>query len=376
MSTIPEIVTGLELDLGGSVYIREAMASRRSKKKQPAFVHREGMTAFPQRILVADHHPDSLPDVHEPLSARGHTVLHSSDPVSTLDTLERRRPDLLLLSPLSDNPNGPELLRILGAKDRSAYTPLLLVLDDATVDSSLADLIGRADDVIRRSRADERTLVECVELALGRLKRIRDLERSNRSLKRQSITDFKTNTFNDRYFHQRLREEFSRARRHRAPISCIMLDFDNFKEINDNFDHAFGDFVLLAFAKKLRSIIRDIDIPARFGGDEFVVLLPNTGLDEAVVIAERVRSIVGSYKFEHGGLSTSVGLSMGIAAYDGVEDSSAEDLLRRADRALLEAKRRGRDRIVLYPQVGRSDDERIASPSRPPGRALDAGATG
>jgi diguanylate cyclase (GGDEF)-like protein len=144
----------------------------------------------------------------------------------------------------------------------------------------------------------------------------------------------------------------TRARaRHHQPLSCVMMDFDDFKAINDTIDHCFGDFVLRAFASKVRIMTRNIDIAARIGGDEFALLLPNTGLDEAVVIAERIRSVVDDVPFEQNGHSARITLSIGIASYDGVEPSTPEEFLRRADCSLLEAKRRGKGRTILYPQI-------------------------
>ena len=311
----------------------------------------KAMILLPRRILIADHHTDQLPDVGPLLSQAGHTVLNTGDALATIETLCDRRPDLILLSPLSKSFDGQEIRRVLSLKDRNQITPMLLACLTLPSGPEMAELAGTFDDVMVRAELTKESLHHRIQLALGRLSLVRKMEEERLALERQSITDFKTGTYNDRYFHRRLREEFSRARRHRTAISCVMLDFDNFKEINDSFDHAFGDFVLLAFAKKLRSIIRDIDIPARFGGDEFVLLLPNTGLDEAVRIAERIRRIVSQYRFESQAHSTSVSLSIGISTFDGVEESSPEEFLRRADCALLEAKRRGRNRVILYPQV-------------------------
>lgn len=309
------------------------------------------MTAFPRRILIADHHGQRLPDIATELSNAGHTVVATRDALATIEAIRDKRPDLILLAPLSKNPDGQEVARILDAKEHQGTAPVLLVVEGEQPPALVAKLAGRVDDILPRSTLSIEQLRLRILLALGRLSRVRRLEEERSALERQSITDFKTGTFNDRYFHRRLREEFSRARRHRLLISCVMLDFDNFKEINDSFDHAFGDFVLLAFAKKLKSIIRDIDIPARFGGDEFVLLLPNTGLDEAMHIAERIRTIVAAYAFEREQHSTNVSLSIGISTYDGIEESTPEEFLRRADCALLEAKRRGRNRIISYPQV-------------------------
>ena len=319
----------------------------------------KSMILLPRRNLIADHHTEQLPEVASELSRAGHTVFRSGDALATIETLCDRRPDLIVLSPLSRSTESQEIRRVIDIKDRTQLTPLLLACDDIPGPKNVAELAGTFDDLISRKNLTGSELLLRIQLGLGRVGLLRRMEEERLALERQSITDFKTGTYNDRYFHRRLREEFNRARRHRTAISCVMLDFDNFKEINDTFDHAFGDFVLLSFAKKLRSIIRDIDIPARFGGDEFVLLLPNTGLDEAVRIAERIRRIVSEYRFETQVHSTSVSLSIGISTFDGIEESSPEEFLRRADCALLEAKRRGRNRVVLYPQIAARDGGRL-----------------
>lgn len=330
------------------------------------------MTSPPRRILIANHQTAPLPDATPWLTGEQHAVFESSDVLETIEAIRERRLDLILLAPLSGNAEGPEVGRILEALEGAAreqnlgHVPVLLVLERTVKPRHLGHLAAQVDDILARDGLTGEILAGRLALALGRLLTTRRLEEEKLCLERQSITDFKTGTFNDRYFHRRLREEFSRSRRHHTAISCVMLDFDNFKEINDTFDHAFGDFVLLAFAKKLRTVIRDIDIPARFGGDEFVLLLPSTGLDEAVCIAERIRTIVADYEFERQGQTTSVTLSMGIATYDGVERATPEEFLRRADCALLEAKRRGRNRVVLYPQIAARDGAAARQPEREP----------
>src|SRR5204862_2495587 len=136
---------------------------------------------------------------------------------------------------------------------------------------------------------------------------------------------------NDRYFFQRLRQEVERSRRHRLALSLVLIDFDDFKTINDQFDHTFGDYVLGAFARKLKSAIRQIDIPARLGGDEFALLLPSTDLEEAALLSTRLGAIVAACTFEKGDHSTSLQLSMGIDATQGEEALEPEDFLRRSD---------------------------------------------
>ena len=328
--------------------------------------------SFPRRILIAAHR--EIPDVGATLTTLGHTVIRTSKPDETQAAIRKRRPDLILLVPIADTASAPEVSAILSARTDEQATPVLLVTDEP-VSVVLEHTHGEVEDVIPHQGSGVDELCDRALLALARLQETRAIEEQLRSVERQSITDFKTGTFNDRYFHRRLREEFSRARRYRSSISCVMFDFDNFKKINDSFDHAFGDFVLLAVAKKVREAIRDSDIPARFGGDEFALLLPNTQLDEAVRIAERIRTIVSQYSFERAEHSTSVTISVGISTFDGVEDLSAEELLRQADLALLEAKRRGRNCVVLSTEVGDTPPE-VPRSRRPPDGAMESGAAG
>jgi two-component system, cell cycle response regulator len=344
-------------------------SSRRSPRKRGEPKYEDPTVAvLPRRILIADHATLRLPNVAAELTASGHTVIETADVLATLEAIQERRPDLIVLSPLSTNLLGQEVRRVIDAKDREQQTALVIVAESPVATDVIDRLGGSLDDLLDRTKLDATELRRRIALALSRIFVTRRLEEEKLSLERQSITDFKTGTYNDRYFHRRMREEFQRAQRHRLPLSCIMLDFDNFKEINENFDHTFGDFVLLAFARKVRATIREIDIAARFGGDEFVVLLPNTGLEEAVNIAERIRKTVTDYSFEHDKHATKVTLSLGIASFDGRDEITPEEFLRRADCALLEAKRRGRDRVVLFPQIaGKSYPESVV-PYRREGR--------
>lgn len=333
------------------------------------------VAAMPRRILLAEHAKGRLPAIKAELAGAGHVVFETSNVDQTLDAIYERRPDLIIMAPTSDNPQSQEVRRISELKDSTQITPLLLVTAGPIAPDVLERLGGAVDDHLDSKSLTIEEYRRRIAGVLGRLFTIRKLEDEKMALERQSITDFKTGTYNDRYFHRRLREELNRAQRHQLPLSCVMMDFDNFKQINDNFDHAFGDFVLLAFAKKVRSAIREIDIPARFGGDEFVLLLPNTSQDEAVRIAERIRRIVAGYVFKDDDRQTHITLSIGIAAFDGLESITPEELLRRSDCALLEAKRRGRDRILLHSQISEPSVMESSIPLRRPAPEPEAGAS-
>jgi diguanylate cyclase (GGDEF)-like protein len=177
-------------------------------------------------------------------------------------------------------------------------------------------------------------------------------------LLRSGMTDFLTGWHNRRYLHTRIKEELARAQRHGTPVACLMIDVDHFKQINDAFGHLAGDHVLRELAQRIDGQIRGSDSAARFGGDEFAILLPETGTAEAAQLAERIRQIVCSTPVGVGGGRTHpLSISIGVAAVSpgrGERDlkAVADGLLAEADAALYRAKARGRGRVEAMAQVG------------------------
>jgi two-component system cell cycle response regulator len=169
-------------------------------------------------------------------------------------------------------------------------------------------------------------------------------------LEKLAITDFLTGIYNVRYFYHRIIEEFSRAVRYGVPISCLMLDVDHFKKVNDVYGHKTGDLVLREFAQLLKKHSRKSDVLARYGGEEFILLLCQTPLNGAVSEAERLREFVRKHKFRSlrnkGGLTVSVG----IAAFPDEGIKTHDDLIAFADNALFTAKNSGRNRVAIYGQ--------------------------
>jgi diguanylate cyclase (GGDEF)-like protein len=170
-------------------------------------------------------------------------------------------------------------------------------------------------------------------------------------LLRSGMTDFLTGWHNRRYLHTRLKEELARAQRHSTPVACLMIDVDHFKQINDAYGHLAGDHVLRELAQRIDGQIRGSDTAARFGGDEFAILLPETTAEEAARLAERIRLIACSVPVEVGPerLHT-LSLSIGVAAVNpGRSDRDlkaiADGLLAEADAALYRAKAQGRGRV-------------------------------
>ena len=176
-----------------------------------------------------------------------------------------------------------------------------------------------------------------------------DKQRLLDQLKHLSLTDDLTGVYNARYFWARLRYEFLRARRYKQPLSCLMLDLDHFKSVNDEHGHRAGDDVLRAVAGAIAKGIREVDILARYGGEEFVVILPNTKRSGAEQCAESVRKRVEALSIDINKKRICTTISVGAAMLT-ANTGDENELLRHADEALMQAKQRGRNRVCSSSQ--------------------------
>jgi len=168
-------------------------------------------------------------------------------------------------------------------------------------------------------------------------------------LEKLSITDYLTGIYNIRYLYHRLESEFESSRRYNSPISCIMLDIDFFKRINDTYGHRTGDIVLREFATLIKSHTRKSDVFARYGGEEFIMLLPHSNMVGAMAKAKSLNEVVRKHKFKGLKKNTRITISQGISSYPyHKEIESQDDLIKLADDALLKAKSGGRDRVMVY----------------------------
>jgi diguanylate cyclase (GGDEF)-like protein len=230
-------------------------------------------------------------------------------------------------------------------------TPTLAVRDDDAFSASSRDLVREVASVVRfagerdgRVRDLERRLAEMESDNL-------DLVMKNRTLAEISARDSLTGLYNRWYVMEKIDSEMNRSLRHGCPVSVLMLDIDHFKRVNDAFGHAAGDGVLRAVAQVLRDSCRVYDVPGRYGGEEFCVVLPETKTGNTTVVAERIRERMASSSFNVGGDSVVVTASIGIAGIDSMEGEglvSPSILIDRADRALYSAKHRGRNRVELW----------------------------
>jgi diguanylate cyclase (GGDEF)-like protein len=173
--------------------------------------------------------------------------------------------------------------------------------------------------------------------------------KKNIQLKELSIKDELTGLHNYRFFTRVIKEQYKLSRRYSFPLSCIMIDIDYFKAINDTYGHQVGDVILKHLADILKSNVRDTDKVVRYGGEEFAIILPHTSQEAAYIKAEKLRKLVSDYVFKVHRKSIGITISAGIATYSGSKDiKRAEHLVSCADKALYQAKEGGRNQSVIY----------------------------
>lgn len=181
--------------------------------------------------------------------------------------------------------------------------------------------------------------------------RTQQLRQANQRLEQLSLTDDVTGLFNQRFLFSRLEEEFQRARRYSTGFAVMMLDLDNFKQVNDRHDHLFGSRVLRRVGQLLQQSVRDTDLVVRYGGDEFAILMPHTSMLDAVRIGERIRISLMSQAMGDAAVPWQVTVSVGVAGMEVCHSVSGRELLRAADLALYCAKAAGRNQVHAAPPV-------------------------
>ncbi|HEX6814833.1 MAG TPA: GGDEF domain-containing protein [Gemmatimonadaceae bacterium] len=175
-----------------------------------------------------------------------------------------------------------------------------------------------------------------------------ELERANAQLLELAVSDPLTGLDNRRRLDERFHEMFEHAVRLKESLAVAMFDLDHFKLVNDDFGHRAGDEMLRQIGSVLRTSMREIDHVGRYGGEEFLVLLPGTAIDAAVTFAERARLRVAAHRFSFEGRPFQATISCGVASWPDPRLMNRDELLQAADDALYVAKRTGRDRVVRY----------------------------
>jgi diguanylate cyclase (GGDEF)-like protein len=289
-------------------------------------------------ILVVEDDEDARLVLTELLRPR-YDVDAVGDGETALKRAAELNPDLVLLDLFLPGMDGFGALTGLRRNSKTADTPVIFLSAQGDAETKSQGLSLGAADYLAKPFSEQELM--------ARVDRTLKLTAQKEHFRALAQTDGLTGLPNFRSFHARLEEEVSRAHRYGHPLACAMVDLDGLKEINDKLGHAAGNRAIVALADAVREELRDTDFAARYGGDEFVVLLPQTNESQGAQFAERLRRRLVEVSQDAG---LPVRGSIGVAAVSADELDSpdaAEDLLRRADEALYRAKRSGRDRVEV-----------------------------
>ena len=303
-------------------------------------------------IVVAEDDRLTRDLLAEMLRSHGYNVESFSDGQAAVERVGQGGVDLVLLDILMPRLSGLEACRLLKSMTTDTFLPVVLVTVKTDSASRVEGLKIGADDYVCKPFEEDELLAR-VE-AMLRIKKLHDhVARARAKLERLSVHDDMTGLFNYRYLHNRLSEEFKRAERYHDPLACIIVDIDRLQSINDMAGRELGDRILSAVAEVMLRSVRDVDVVARFGGDEFLVILPSTHFAGSVTVAERIWREVGEAAFSISEeKQIKVTLSLGVSLFPSRDVRSKDALLRAADAALNQAKRDGGNRLCVFQQQG------------------------
>ncbi|MDE3270171.1 MAG: diguanylate cyclase [Pseudomonadota bacterium] len=281
-------------------------------------------------------------------------VAHDADVV--YESLNEFNPDLVVLDVDLPGQNGLDVCRkIRGLTKHKPYIAIIFLTGNSSTHDILKGLeIGGDDYLAKPCSVPE--LKARIKTNL-RIKRMTDeleearktLENENRKLELLTITDELTSLFTMRHFSKRLEEEHSRACRYNYSVSLIMIDLDHFKRVNDSFSHMMGSYVLAQVGERIKNQLRSEDTAARYGGDEFAIMLPHTDSVGAMAFGKRVADAIAASDYVLDTNSVKVTASMGVYTFDGSKEERSDGgsgLIKCADKLLYQAKRAGRNRLV------------------------------
>lgn len=308
---------------------------------------------MPEILLVED---DKLQGktTKDYLESSGYKVIWVEDGKSAIKTVKTRDIDLIVLDFILPDMNGNEVCRWLKLNQETKGIPIMMLTAQSSTTDKIASLTAGADDHLTKPY-NEPELSARIYACL-RTKALQDeLRTKNRQLEEVlskvevlAITDPLTQLYNRRHFESVIESEFASTARYKSPASCLMIDVDHFKGVNDEYGHRAGDTVLRELSQIIKNCLRKVDTVARWGGEEFVVLLPRTKKQDALIAASRILKAIAEYKFSD--IDRQITVSIGIASIPDLTIDTAEKLVDASDSAMYEAKEKGRNQIIIAEQ--------------------------
>ncbi|RGP53321.1 diguanylate cyclase [Pseudomonas abyssi] len=287
----------------------------------------------PFRVLIVDDDTELTARYQLVLSNAGIRVDTVSDANLLLDKMHKFIPEVVLMDLNMPEYSGPELAQVIRLDDDWLRVPIVYLSAETNAERQMSALLKAGDDFITKPISDS-TLLTTVYARAQRARMVSD------ALARDSLTGLLKHAD----IKEQLELEAERAKRSHAPVSVAMIDIDHFKNVNDSYGHACGDNVIRALSNMLRQRLRKVDRLGRYGGEEFVAVLPGCNSDDAYQLLESIREAFNALQFSSGGQQFHCSFSAGISACE-ADAWADEELLERADRALYRAKQSGRNRL-------------------------------
>ena len=298
-------------------------------------------------IMIVDDVPTNIQFLGKILKAEGFKISPASNGRKALEMIPRVKPDLVLMDIMMPGMDGFEVCkRMKDSPDMKDIPVIFLSALNQPEDVVKGFKLGAADYISKPFNTEEllvrvRNHIELVNSRKLIVHYMDEVGKQNQQLQQLAISDSLTGLYNHSFSIERLHQEASNARRYGNPLTVMMLDIDYFKNVNDAHGHPFGDEVLKKVTEIIRSNIREGDVAGRYGGEEFLLVLPNTPLDGGLIIAERIRERVENNTWDFPGLKLTI--SAGVRQ---MTDQDPADLIKQADSNLYMAKEQGRNRVV------------------------------
>ena len=297
------------------------------------------------RVMVVDSATRSAQRLVEAL-CKEHTASIVADPNQALIQLAENPHDVALVSLDLDGADGLRLCSQIRSLERTRNLPIIVLVDHGGEARLIRALDMGINDYLKRP-VDRNEMLARIRTQIKRKRYSDFLKASLEESVEQAITDALTGLHNRRYMETHLKRLTTEALHKGRTLSVLVADIDHFKSVNDTYGHDIGDVVLKEFARRLKRSVRGMDLACRLGGEEFVVIMPDTDIERACQVAERIRGQIASETFDIGKSRQplKVTASVGVASLERPEDT-AEVIFKRADQALYSAKRAGRNRVV------------------------------
>lgn len=296
------------------------------------------------QILIVDDDVAVRNTMNEYINSAGYESESASCAEEALERLEKKSFHVVITDIILPVMGGLELTKIIRNDKDSDVIVMTGYSDDYSYEEAIN--IGASDFVIKPVRLEE------LLLRLKRVLKERDLTKERirmmEKLQKLAVTDGLTKLYNSRSFYSQLETEVDRFNRYKHPLALLLLDLDHFKDYNDTYGHLEGDKILVHFSQIIKSCLRANDTAYRYGGEEFTVILPETGGDEARTVAQRIRAALEAERFSPvNGKKVKITISIGVTEYQPKEELST--FIQRADRAMYRSKQKGRNMVsMLY----------------------------